>query len=98
VNDRSATAGGGTGGAGGAAFGAGGGAGGGDDALRVSVNGEARDLPAGTTVRGLLDALAVDLERCAVEINQEIVPRSTHATHVLRDGDAVEIVTFVGGG
>jgi sulfur carrier protein len=95
VNERSATGG---GRAGDAAAGAAAGAGGGDDGLRVTVNGEARDLPAGTTVRGLLDALAVNLERCAVEVNQEIVPRSTHATHALRDGDAVEIVTFVGGG
>jgi sulfur carrier protein len=68
------------------------------DALQVTVNGAARELPAGTTIAALLDALAVRTDRCAVEVNRESVPRSTHAAHALRKGDAVEIVTFVGGG
>jgi sulfur carrier protein len=66
--------------------------------LRVTVNGEPRELPAGTTVAALLLALDVRDGRCAVEINREIVPRSTHAARALAAGDAVEIVTFVGGG
>jgi sulfur carrier protein len=36
--------------------------------------------------------------RVAVEVNLEVVPRGKHQTHVLRDGDRLEIVTFVGGG
>jgi thiamine biosynthesis protein ThiS len=72
--------------------------GGADGTVDVSVNGEARVLPAGTTVAALLAAMAVRSDRCAVEVNLEIVPRSTHATRALRAGDAIEIVSFVGGG
>jgi sulfur carrier protein len=67
-------------------------------ALQLTVNGQAHVLPSGATVRVLLDSMDVHVERCAVEVNREIVPRSTHATHALREGDSVEIVTFVGGG
>jgi len=66
--------------------------------LRVTVNGAASNLAAGTTVSELLAARGAAGKPCAVEINREIVPRSQHATHALRDGDAVEIVSFVGGG
>jgi sulfur carrier protein len=66
--------------------------------VRVTVNGEASSLPSGTTVADLLAARGASGKPCAVEINREIVPRSRHAAHALRDGDAVEIVSFVGGG
>lgn len=66
--------------------------------MRLEVNGEARDLADGTTVRELLVALSLGGELVAVERNEEIVPRSEHARAVLRDGDRVEIVRFVGGG
>lgn len=37
-------------------------------------------------------------ERIAVECNEKIVPKSEYDTFVLKDGDIVEIVSFVGGG
>ena len=66
--------------------------------VRVSVNGEARGLAAGTTVSELLAQIAPAGKPCAVEIDREIVPRSEHAARVLREGEAVEVVGFVGGG
>ena len=66
--------------------------------MRLEVNGEARDLAEGTTVRELLVALSLGTELVAVERNEEIVPRAEHASAVLRDGDRVEIVRVVGGG
>lgn len=66
--------------------------------VAVHVNGEPKQLPAGTTVEALLAELALGTGRCAVEINQQIVPRSTHAERPLAEGDRVEIVSFVGGG
>ena len=69
-----------------------------ETAVRVTVNGEARELPAGTTVAALLSQVAPPGKPCAVEVNREIVPRSAHAAHELREGDAIEIVGFVGGG
>jgi sulfur carrier protein len=66
--------------------------------VRVTVNGEPRELPAGATVADLVARLAAPGRPCAVEINREIVPRSAHAVHALREGDAIEVVGFVGGG
>jgi sulfur carrier protein len=66
--------------------------------VRITVNGQQRDVPAGTTVRTLLDVLAVPQQATAVEVNRELVPRSQHAARALAEGDAVEIVTLVGGG
>ena len=66
--------------------------------MSVTVGGQPRELPAGTTVAELLAALGAAGHPCAVEINREIVPRAAHATHRLADGDAIEIVGFVGGG
>jgi len=67
-------------------------------AVRVTVNGEARELPSGTTVAALLSQVAPAGKPCAVEVNREIVPRSAHGARTLADGDAIEIVGFVGGG
>jgi len=65
--------------------------------IHVDVNGERREIPDGTTVRGLCDALGLN-GPVAVERNREIVPRAQHATTILADGDVLELVHFVGGG
>ncbi len=67
-------------------------------AIRLRVNGEARELPAGTTVSALLEGIGLAARKVAVERNEEIVPRTLYATTVLAEGDAVEIVHFIGGG
>jgi thiamine biosynthesis protein ThiS len=67
-------------------------------AITVSVNGEARQVPAGSTISDLLRTLALDNARLAVEHNRRVIPRAEHSAARLEDGDAVEIVTFVGGG
>jgi thiamine biosynthesis protein ThiS len=50
------------------------------------------------TVAGLAQALGLDTRKVAVELNREIVPRSTYAQVPLRGGDILEIVHFIGGG
>lgn len=67
-------------------------------AMRVTVNGEAREFEDGLTVRGLVKALGLDAGPVAAEVNRAIVPRAEHDAVVVRDGDTVEIVHFVGGG
>lgn len=62
------------------------------------MNGEVRELPDDTTVAQLLEALQVAARGTAVEVNLELVPRSLHAQHRLREGDRLEVVTLVGGG
>ena len=64
----------------------------------IHLNGEARSLPEGTTVDGLLEELRLRKKPVAVEINREVVPRSTFDARRLEESDSVEIVTLVGGG
>ncbi len=64
----------------------------------IVLNGEPRALAEDTTVAALVTALGLAPQQVAVEKNREIVPRSAHAQTILRDGDQLEIVTFVGGG
>ncbi|WP_431303818.1 sulfur carrier protein ThiS [Sediminicoccus sp. BL-A-41-H5] len=66
--------------------------------LKLTVNGEARRVPQGLTVAGLLTEIGLAERKVAVERNLEIVPRSQHATTALAEGDAIEIVHFIGGG
>jgi sulfur carrier protein len=66
--------------------------------MQLYVNGDPRDLPAGATVASLVETLALGSGRIAVEVNEELVPRSTYAERVLAEGDRVEIVHAIGGG
>ena len=66
--------------------------------MRVTINGEPRDLPDGQTVGELLKGLSLHDKPCAAEVNRRLVPRRDRDSAILRDGDAVELVTLVGGG
>jgi len=66
--------------------------------LPVTVNGESRLVPAGTTLRGLLAQLDLDPRAVVVEHNRRIVRRDGLESARLSAGDAVELVHFVGGG
>jgi thiazole synthase/sulfur carrier protein len=68
------------------------------EAMTVTVNGQARVVRDATTVAGLLAAIGLDGRKIAVERNEEIVPRSAYPATFLADGDALEIVHFIGGG
>lgn len=70
----------------------------GNEDMRIQLNGKEKEIEAGTTVQGLLDALGAVSASVAVERNAQLVPRKTFADLVLEGGDEVEIVTFVGGG
>lgn len=63
----------------------------------VKVNGESFEMD-GRSVAFMLDSLKYDRTRVAVEINEEIVPRATYENTILKNGDIVEVVSFVGGG
>ncbi|MBB5208928.1 sulfur carrier protein ThiS [Chiayiivirga flava] len=66
--------------------------------MTILLNGEPHTLADGTTIAALLAELGHGERRVAVEVNREIVPRGRHATHVLDDGDTVELVHAMGGG
>jgi sulfur carrier protein len=66
--------------------------------LHITLNGDAHEVPNPLTVADLLAQLAIDPRRVAVEHNLIVLKRATFATTMVREGDAVEIVNFVGGG
>ncbi len=66
--------------------------------LAIRVNGEPRRVPGGLSIAQMLGELGLDPLRVAVERNLEVVPRSSLADVPVEDGDAFEVVHFVGGG
>jgi thiazole synthase len=68
------------------------------ESLSVRLNGEPRRVSAGASIAEMLRELGLNPEKVAVERNLEIVPRSTLGEVRVADGDAFEIVHFVGGG
>ncbi|OAR25416.1 thiamine biosynthesis protein ThiS [Streptomyces sp. ERV7] len=64
----------------------------------VSVNGEARDLAAGTTLDVLVATLTPAPAGVAAAVNETVVPRGEWAATTLGDGDRVEVLTAVQGG
>jgi thiazole synthase len=66
--------------------------------MKLKLNGTETELKDGLTVTGLLETLKIEPARVAVEVNLKIVKKCDYEKHALNDGDAVEIVNFVGGG
>jgi thiamine biosynthesis protein ThiS len=64
----------------------------------VQINGEKKEIKAGLSVASLLEELGIRSGRVVVELNRDVVARDAHGATLLKDGDAVEIVHFVGGG
>ena len=66
--------------------------------VTITLNGEPYQLDGPVSVSTLLAALAIDGRRVAVEHNLMVVRRASFETTMIREGDEVEIVNFVGGG
>ena len=66
--------------------------------MNIVLNGENRPLDQALTISELLMQMGATGKRVAVEVNQEIVPRSEHANYRLKDNDRVEVVQAIGGG
>jgi thiamine biosynthesis protein ThiS len=69
--------------------------------MKLHINGDERtfsDTPASFTLATLVEILGMKVDRVAVELNRDIVPRDRWAETVLHEGDRLEIVHFVGGG
>src|SRR5947209_7575132 len=66
--------------------------------LTLTINGETRIFSQPLTLDDLVQELGYDRRRIAVEVNRELVPQTSHPDRRLEPGDAVEIVTLVGGG
>lgn len=66
--------------------------------MRIRINGEHRELSTEISLQELLVELSIPHDRVAVELNQKVVRRVEWPRINLREGDALEIVHFVGGG
>jgi thiamine biosynthesis protein ThiS len=66
--------------------------------MELTINGEARQVAGIATVADLLHHLGLDPRAVVVEQNRQIVRRTDHPDTPVHDGDAIEVVHFVGGG
>jgi thiamine biosynthesis protein ThiS len=66
--------------------------------LRITLNGDPHEVAGPLTVTALLDQLAIDPRRVAVERNLVVLKREAFGTTMVAEGDEIEIVNFVGGG
>ena len=66
--------------------------------MTITLNGDRHDIPGPLSISELLAQLEIDARRVAVELNTAVVKKADYDSSVVDDGDAVEIVNFVGGG
>jgi len=66
--------------------------------IKIQVNGETREIPAGMELGDLLKHLSLPTERVAVELNRMVVRRAEWSSVRVSENDRVEVIHFVGGG
>jgi len=66
--------------------------------MTITLNGEEKQVPNNVTITGLLAFLNIQHQRVAVELNLEIVKKETYDTTDVKEGDSLEIVSFMSGG
>lgn len=66
--------------------------------MQIVVNGESRDAPEAASVASVIEALGLAGQRCAAELNGDLVPRGSWGERVLVAGDRLEVVRAIGGG
>jgi len=66
--------------------------------MEIILNGAAKQVPPQSSIKDLLAEIGVLGERVAIELNQEVVPKSEYASRQLQAADQIEIIQAVGGG
>ena len=66
--------------------------------MTIRLNGDSREIGGPLSISALLEQLEIDARRVAVELNTAVVKKAAYDSSVIKDGDEVEIVNFVGGG
>ena len=66
--------------------------------MKIVMNGEQQEVDNGATLFQLLERHRLAAKRLAIEINEEIVPRTEYAFYRLNEGDRVEVIQAIGGG
>ena len=65
--------------------------------MRVVINGKAEELPGGTVLE-ILKAKGVEPHMVAVELNTKILEREELSQTAVKEGDALELLFYMGGG
>jgi thiamine biosynthesis protein ThiS len=66
--------------------------------MMITLNGEKKQIEDGMSVQGLLELLKIQQQRVAVELNLEIVKKDKYGMTALKEGDSLEVVSFMSGG
>jgi len=66
--------------------------------MKISLNGEPKELADRLTLQQLLDHLQIASGRVACEVNLKIIRRAFYGTTEIHDGDTIEIIQAIGGG
>jgi thiamine biosynthesis protein ThiS len=66
--------------------------------MTITLNGDRHEVPKPISISALLEQLEIDARRVAVELNAAVVKKAAYDSAVIKEGDEVEIVNFVGGG
>lgn len=66
--------------------------------MKIIINGSSREVPDNLSASELILSLGLADKRLAMEVNREIIPRSTFESHIIHPDDTVEIVHAIGGG
>jgi sulfur carrier protein len=66
--------------------------------MKVTVNGEEKEIKEGTKIGELLKELGIEKKTMATAVNMEVVKKEDWDTHVIQEGDKIEFLHFVGGG
>lgn len=67
-------------------------------AFTITLNGEPYRVDGEARLSALIAALKMRPTRIAVELNREVVPKADYDKTILKAGDQLEIINFVGGG
>ena len=66
--------------------------------MEITLNGEKYNLETGSNIVDLIEKLGLNRDKLAIERNLEIVPKSKFAMTIIKEGDKLELVHFIGGG
>ena len=66
--------------------------------MKIIVNGQSKDFNENITLLEVLQKLELEGKVMAAAINMDIVKQGNWNTHILNDGDKLELLDFVGGG
>ena len=66
--------------------------------MRITINGQTKNIDGNQNIAAMVEGLGANKKHIIAELNGTIVPGTDWAGTLLKDGDTIELVAFVGGG